>query len=507
MAAAHRIYHWKHGWIPLDHYAALKKAKGSESGARRALARSHASGHAHHSVVGGTHHNGTHVRGLQPVAGEHLPRASHIVAAFNPGSRNFSLMDQRGSRVGLSHVHDGKPLLTTIHEKVGSRLQERGYSIQAIRHLPDGDRLLVANAEGNLKLIRADGTDLNMIDPPKVEPKVTAPKAPTVRKVATPKAPKAPAAPAVEFGGYPATHKLSRHNGTGWDGRHVQSSYVRTVDGYGSSVRVDERLADHIEHNDLRIIGVRGQAVTTVNQAGVVERYKADGSNVANPTKARIKAFERKDIGAWVHTEPREAIVDDGSIGGRKNAAKIKRAYVMGNKRVLIEHSMTDAQTEAFLGEIEKSLKATEAQTGHLPISIIVPVGDRNMRGAYGYVWKGDPTRVHLNPKVADGSATPQVSDYKMPALARPGMTQTLYTLTHELGHIVDNAHQHTFVKGQFGNRADEHIFHRSQLTNGLSGYGRSQPVEGYAEAFAQHSLHPGSNAAANEYARRYGWR
>jgi hypothetical protein len=28
------VYHWKHGWIPLDHYAALSKAHGRESGAR-----------------------------------------------------------------------------------------------------------------------------------------------------------------------------------------------------------------------------------------------------------------------------------------------------------------------------------------------------------------------------------------------------------------------------------------------------------------------------------------
>ena len=33
--AATRIYHWKHGWIPLDHAAAMSKAKGNEDAARR----------------------------------------------------------------------------------------------------------------------------------------------------------------------------------------------------------------------------------------------------------------------------------------------------------------------------------------------------------------------------------------------------------------------------------------------------------------------------------------
>jgi hypothetical protein len=35
--AQRMIYHWKHGWIPLDHYAALSKAHGSEHGALRYL--------------------------------------------------------------------------------------------------------------------------------------------------------------------------------------------------------------------------------------------------------------------------------------------------------------------------------------------------------------------------------------------------------------------------------------------------------------------------------------
>ena len=37
MAAGH-VYHWRHGWIPLDHTAALSKAKGNHSAANRMLA-------------------------------------------------------------------------------------------------------------------------------------------------------------------------------------------------------------------------------------------------------------------------------------------------------------------------------------------------------------------------------------------------------------------------------------------------------------------------------------
>lgn len=35
------VYHWKHGWIPLDHAAALSKAKGNHDAATRMLADAH----------------------------------------------------------------------------------------------------------------------------------------------------------------------------------------------------------------------------------------------------------------------------------------------------------------------------------------------------------------------------------------------------------------------------------------------------------------------------------
>lgn len=34
------VYHWKHGWIPLTHFAALQKAHGSQKGAARFLDKS-----------------------------------------------------------------------------------------------------------------------------------------------------------------------------------------------------------------------------------------------------------------------------------------------------------------------------------------------------------------------------------------------------------------------------------------------------------------------------------
>lgn len=46
--AAH-VYHWKHGWIPLDHTAALSKAKGNRATADRMMQAAHSPGAGIHS--------------------------------------------------------------------------------------------------------------------------------------------------------------------------------------------------------------------------------------------------------------------------------------------------------------------------------------------------------------------------------------------------------------------------------------------------------------------------
>ena len=72
---ANRIYHWKHGWIPLDHAAALSKAHGSQAGAHKYLAA---------------------------VSQKDLPRSGHVMAGFAPNGR-FAIHDKKtGHSVGMS---------------------------------------------------------------------------------------------------------------------------------------------------------------------------------------------------------------------------------------------------------------------------------------------------------------------------------------------------------------------------------------------------------------------
>lgn len=76
---AGRVYHWKHGWIPLDHVAAKKKY-GAAGAAKHGFAPASAS-----------------------VSHDSLPRKSHIVATHDANKQTFSLHDTySGGRTTLT---------------------------------------------------------------------------------------------------------------------------------------------------------------------------------------------------------------------------------------------------------------------------------------------------------------------------------------------------------------------------------------------------------------------
>lgn len=87
---ARRVYHWKHGWIPLDHEAAVKKF--GKDGATR---------------NGFKEEEGVPTR--IPVSFKDLPRSSHIVAEYHNQHDSFLVQDkQTGTQLSLSS--------TTAHE-------------------------------------------------------------------------------------------------------------------------------------------------------------------------------------------------------------------------------------------------------------------------------------------------------------------------------------------------------------------------------------------------------
>lgn len=88
---AGHVYHWKHGWIPLDREAAVVKAHGAAP------------------------------HGPHPVAAKDLARTRNIAVVHNPATGKFALQDRKsGHTVGVSmsvaaHLHHNGHTVTTVH--------------------------------------------------------------------------------------------------------------------------------------------------------------------------------------------------------------------------------------------------------------------------------------------------------------------------------------------------------------------------------------------------------
>lgn len=233
----------------------------------------------------------------------------------------------------------------------------------------------------------------------------------------------------------------------------------------------------------------------------------------------RDTASRRNAAAGW---KPHE-IPDDGSFGSRIAREKTKQAFKSGNTTVLIETRMTEAQTKAFLDDVERTIR--KSGLDDRDITFKVPVGDREFRarrngGVTGaYVARGIPT-VHVNPKIAAGDPVVIAAfgrgahtGHFMPA--GKDVPPREYTLAHELGHVLDGLNGDTFRtlgKTPSGfdlpsvNTDTAAVLHREHRDD-FSKYGTSNLQEGYAEAFAQW-VHggPGSSRLADAFARRFGW-
>ncbi|MCW2901903.1 MAG: hypothetical protein JWO67_4168 [Streptosporangiaceae bacterium] len=95
----HLVYHWKHGWIPLDHFAALSKAKGSHAGAAKIMEK--------HGIA-------------KSVPTGELRRSPHIGAARVPGGGVALRDSQTGHHVRISSatatsLHAQGSTITGVH--------------------------------------------------------------------------------------------------------------------------------------------------------------------------------------------------------------------------------------------------------------------------------------------------------------------------------------------------------------------------------------------------------
>jgi hypothetical protein len=353
--------------------------------------------------------------------------------------------------------------------------------------------VIVQASSGELKSFKADGTDKEVVDAPPV----------LLKPVAAAKA----GAP-TSLTGHIQTHTIevrtSAYNGQ-LRGR------ITPMHGYGRDT-IHAGLAQHLIDNKYTVTGYERRIVTAAHPSGIVHRFKADGSNLHKPVVAKPPKVESHSVGGWTPIAPHEAIAAQSTRIKAIQNHKVKAAYRKGNKTVILEHTFTQSEKEAFLGHVDQAFAATAQHTGH-DITIHVPSGDRQMRTANGYVYVGDSSRVHINPQLVKNSAKPEHRTFNPGHYFMSGRSDahpTVATLTHELGHIVDHRNGHT-RDGRAHTAEASHLHSSVKNERGLSAYGGSNPAEGYAEAFAHHHLNGGSgierhNAGASKYATIYGW-
>lgn len=264
-----------------------------------------------------------------------------------------------------------------------------------------------------------------------------------------------------------------------------------------------------------RSAGSRAEAVDLLERHGYLIKSKAAAVvDVPKPL-------------AWKRLTPDEIMArSDGTPLGNRVAQQAKQSYSRGQHTVTIETSMTATQTTALLDDVADVITRAGDALADKQVLFRVPTGDPKFRTSKrkgvtgGYVRQGEQT-VHINPKVASGSLTDATG--LMPVGAEVELRK--YVVTHELGHILDNAHHHTRTPGTFTPsgiqlpdvvvEASQELFKRFAPTrfaggkpDELSKYGCSSIGEGYAEAFAQWTLGgPGSSPVADAYAEVYGWR
>lgn len=191
--------------------------------------------------------------------------------------------------------------------------------------------------------------------------------------------------------------------------------------------------------------------------------------------------------------------------GSRRRSGTPPRAYRNGNKTVMVEPKLTQAQTRELLADFDFALSALPPRARREAIELIVPSGDKmfaGSRAAGGYVISGG-RRIHLAPAIAKGRQWPRSDGWHGPYAKV--VTTKRGTITHEMGHVLDNINGHT--KDKFDQAARQ--FHREHVVplQGEFRYAHKNSQEGYAEMFAQWVIGgPGSHPVADAYAKRYGW-
>jgi hypothetical protein len=288
----------------------------------------------------------------------------------------------------------------------------------------------------------------------------------------------------------------------------VQGSDAKGFTAYRYTYKSPTQMAG--TRHELGTFSSRADAHRAIAEAHVAAKAAEAAKAAKAAESAKRKAAKLAGI-AGPHGTTWEAhtVTGDGTYTGDRAAGKAKQAFKAGGHTVVIESAMSEAETKGLLGDITSALERSHPNLKGTGVKFLVPTGDstfrQSRRGVVGaYVHRGGTT-VHINPsvannKLADAFARGGQTGHFMPAAKDVAPRE--YTILHELGHVTHNVHGHVDA-GPFS-PPDAALRH---VTHAHSKYGRSSPFEGYAEAFAQHSIGgAGSHPVSDAYAEHYGW-
>lgn len=186
----------------------------------------------------------------------------------------------------------------------------------------------------------------------------------------------------------------------------------------------------------------------------------------------------------------------------------------------------TQSMNTAALGAVGIQLKNLEKQYGAISASPgfeVVAVGDPGVKGAVGVDIISGSQTLFINPgymgnitKYNKGLASEQKSGFKMPTDGSV-KNQARYTITHEYGHMLQNAmYQKAKANGYQGTSGEYARSVASEISKNavsryggtqksLSSYGAKNSAEFFAEAFANANLgNPNSiGKAMNDYLKK----
>ena len=242
-----------------------------------------------------------------------------------------------------------------------------------------------------------------------------------------------------------------------------------------------------------------------------------EGARRAGYSEAEIKAeLERMEQGYS------EVFPDDPT----------ERIYRNGPHQVIISGDavVPEADLAAFQAHLDKLL-TQYPPTRPMRVEIVAHAGMAKKWGKggspYGFTQVGEggtlapvSTVVISDLTFADGGVRKETgkmtfeggADYKMPSVSK--VPSYIYTLTHEFGHTRDyrgsGGHHfqghHDHLEDGHDHNHDDDILH--EHGGHMSGYGRTNPAESYAEAFAEWVNTDGKtdNPAVRAYAERFNW-